>query len=38
MRSTRRKEIAAIVAPKAILQKKNVTSRNKMRRTNSKVF
>jgi hypothetical protein len=38
MKSKRRKELATIVAPKAILQKNFVTKRNKIGRTNSKVF
>jgi hypothetical protein len=38
MKSKRRKELATIVAPKAILQKNFVTKGNKIGRTNSKVF
>jgi hypothetical protein len=38
MKSKRRKELATIVAPKAILQKNFVTKRKKIGRTNSKVF
>jgi hypothetical protein len=37
MKSKRRKELATIVVPKTILQE-NVTRRNKIERTNSKVL
>jgi hypothetical protein len=37
MKNKRRKGLATIVAPKAILQE-NVTRRNKIERTNSKVL